>query len=642
MLLKKELAQIPIQNYPSFSLKAKKAKYVASVQVLNLKRSGKVLDIDVFSRGDKTLQLRFFSDGNSFLTCQEWPAGDWLKRMPSSLLEVPCAHGWDIDATESDIKCAHEILKNRQKSWYYVTGIKSEMDCFARGLSEEKQEKAMDRKYSKMNSHFEMFPEYPADLAEYCETNVFGYTYIFLSKIQKNTRKAVCGHCGHEFSVSKELKPGQNGTCPECTMTAKYRAMWTNGPREEKRKICIAYKVEGQLLIRWTNIVRTFDEMKYKYSFYDYFRNLYLHTSKGPTIYAYDYKSMISWGERWYRQKNGTSHHGKSFVYTNNLKEVFGESYYNVNLETGLKNAGKLSFAILLSNLKNIPAAEYLFKMGMSALAAGITSEYDLGNGPGFSGVLGISKQYLPLYRKYNVSPLEHEIIKASKTWVSESNFERLRLMDPGYFDFKDIAEMLKTMSFERFTNYFLKQKAILGKKPLTCCLTLYKDYLSMSESLKVDMSRKSIRFPRNIQEAHDLILPRFNQVKCKKEDESFKRAVEKLYSGMKTFAKGDYCIVFPALRSDLITEGQSLNHCVGADRYYKNHIAGTNMIFFVRRAEEPEKPYFTMEIDMKNLRILQLYGFGDCAAPPEVRKFTNEFLRKLKPIREEERSLAV
>ena len=153
-----------------------------------------------------------------------------------------------------------------------------------------------------------------------------------------------------------------------------------------------------------------------------------------------------------------------------------------------------------------------------------------------------------------------------------------------------------------------------------------------MSKSLGVDLSRKSIRFPSNIKIAHDVILERFNKVKHKLEDENFAQAREKLYAGMKEYAKGDYCIVFPKTRSEFIAEGQSLNHCVGGDSYYQNHLKGKRMVFFVRRTEEPSKPFFTMEIDMRQLKILQLYGYSDCTAPAEVRKFANEFLRRLSP----------
>ena len=49
-------------------------------------------------------------------------------------------------------------------------------------------------------------------------------------------------------------------------------------------------------------------------------------------------------------------------------------------------------------------------------------------------------------------------------------------------------------------------------------------------------------------------------------------------------------------------------------------------MIFFVRKDDNPEKPYFTMEMDVSTGKIIQLYGFGDCSAPKEVRAFANAF----------------
>ncbi|GAB6172015.1 hypothetical protein JCM15765_14930 [Paradesulfitobacterium aromaticivorans] len=633
MLYKKELEQIPIQNYPGLPPKEKKSdKYVASIQVLNLERSGKILFIDIFLREDKNLKLRFVSDGKSFLACREWPAKQWCKNIPSNLLEDSWSSSWDIDASERDIKLAHEFLKIRQESWRYRPGIIDEMDYFAKGINAEKQAQAMDRKYSKMKSHFAMFPDYPPDLKKFCETNVFGFTYIFISKIQKGSRKAACGHCGHEFVVPKEERTGGNGSCPTCQMKGKYRSGWRSGGPTDKAQICIAYNVRNQLLIRWTKITRTYIEGEVRYSFEDYYRNLYLKTPKGPVIYAYKYQSINAWGWEWYRQKNGTVHYGESFVYTNNLTEVFGNPYYRVDLQAGLKGSGKVDFMSLLDNLKNTPAAEYLFKLGLIELAARLW-QFDLSKGIGFSGMLGVSKQYLPMYRKYNVTPTEHQIIKLSKTWVNESLFEKLRQLDPYPYEIQYISKMLQSMSFERFVNYFHKQKQLgRRKEQFGYYLRLYKDYLSMSETLKVDLSRKSVRFPSDLQEAHDQIVARFNLIKAKKEDRKFKQAIKKLYVGMPDFYKGDFCIVYPQLRSDLVKEGQSLKHCVGGEHYWKSHMAGTRMIFFVRKIAEPKAPFFTLEIDMKNLMIGQLYGFSNKPAPPEVRKFANEFLKRLKP----------
>lgn len=627
MLIKRELETIPVQNYPEILIEKKdRNNYVAATNITELKRSGKIVVIDVFMSSNQNLKLRFFSDGVNFLICKEWPAKEWSKRNLNDVLGYS-----GVTSTDEDREKAHSILKKGLSTWYYSYNIRSEIETFISEINSKKNRKATKRKYELMNEHFAMFPKYPEDLSEYCETNVFGFTYIFVSKIVKNKRKAICGHCGFNYEVEKKDKSGEKGVCPKCGMHGTYKGNWTGAAYKDEADICIASNIDQQLLLRWTRVTRTFYKNKYSYNFNDNYRNLYLNTLKGKIIYAYDYKSVMQWGEDWYRQNNGRVCREKSYVYTNNLREVFGETYYHVDLQNGMKNVSKLSFASLLDNLKNIPAAEYLFKMGLTTLASEITKEI-VENKTGFSDALGVSKQYLPLYKKYNVNMLEHRIIQASKTWVNEKSFEKFRILQLKYYDYNDIEEILNTTSFEHFVNYFEKQKKHYKTESFNRLLTLYKDYVSMSQSLSVDMSRKSIRFPDDIKISHDLILTRFNKIKHQVEDENFKQATKKLYAGMKEYTKGDYCIVFPTSRSEFITEGQSLNHCVGNDSYYKNHITGTKMIFFIRKVSEKEKPYFTMEIDMRELRIHQLYGFGDCSAPPKVSKFASEFLKKLKP----------
>ena len=134
--------------------------------------------------------------------------------------------------------------------------------------------------------------------------------------------------------------------------------------------------------------------------------------------------------------------------------------------------------------------------------------------------------------------------------------------------------------------------------------------------------------------EAHRQITPRFNAVKQEAEDNLFVKAVEGVYKSLRltAFEKDGFCIELPQKRSDLIQEGQTLNHCVGGQSYANNHMAGRQLIFFVREISNRAKPFFTMEVDMTDFRICQLYGFGDCSAPPEVRKFAEAFVKKLAP----------
>lgn len=159
--------------------------------------------------------------------------------------------------------------------------------------------------------------------------------------------------------------------------------------------------------------------------------------------------------------------------------------------------------------------------------------------------------------------------------------------------------------------------------------LRLYRDYLNMAQELNSDMTARAILEPRNLKERHDLLAARVNEVKAGRENARMQKIIEEgLYWWAHAYANEDFCVVYPQNHSDFITEGQRLNHCVGSAGYYERHIKGRRMVFFIRRAGEPDKAYFTAEIDVPAGRVLQLYGFGDCSAPREVRKFTEDFAR--------------
>lgn len=63
----------------------------------------------------------------------------------------------------------------------------------------------------------------------------------------------------------------------------------------------------------------------------------------------------------------------------------------------------------------------------------------------------------------------------------------------------------------------------------------------------------------------------------------------------------------------ELMAEGRTLHHCVGSsDRYMRKMAAGKSWILFLRKKEDLEKAYYTIEIDMKDDHILQYYSEFD------------------------------
>ena len=631
MLYKKELAAIPVGEMPEIDDAAKR-EFVATAQVVELKRSGKILIVDFFSRKEKRLYFRFCTDGKNYQTMSAQSGNAWTEQNPRIWMGYYSA----ADRPEN-VNIAKDYLHIKKP---YRNDLLSIVDEFITDQRWDRREKAATRKEDLRKAHFAMYPPLPDNLASYCETHLFT-PYIFISALdKKGHRHGRCSHCKAEFEAPKAARSGQPTSCPVCGRSAVYRAEWIKSDIEDKAKICIAAKVDGQLLLRWTNVERRFShpDFQAKYYFDDYAYNLHLHTPQGNKTYFY--KWMICghfYGQwDWYRHI-GALCDDTAAVYTDNLQEVFGAKYCGVDLKETLANAGgKIPFAVLLDNLKKIPATEYLLKLGMVNLAVAVRSipgamECDR---PSFTGVLGVDGQLKKLYSEANVTLAEHNIIKSCGQYVSRELLDKYREIGIPSYDSGDVANMLKQMSFSRFVHYFHKQKRLNPGENIGRILVCYRDYLSMSQGLGVDFSHKGIRFPKNCVEAHAQITPRFNAVKQEVEDNRFIKAVESVYAGLRltAFEKDGFCIVLPQKRSDLTTEGQSLNHCVGGQSYANNHMAGRKLIFFVREITNRAKPFFTMEVDMTDYRICQLYGFGDCSAPKEVRQFAEAFVKKLAP----------
>lgn len=619
MLVKKELLTIP-------PLKPRtKQGGILEAGLFELPRSGEILVADYYKDGKLT--ARFFSDGKGYQTVFDWPAESWRQAKPRDYYQT-------TDSTKAADELAKVFLKERHGT------AAGKIDSFIEGINRDKRWKNEERRYELMKQHIAMFPELPEGFEQYCEDHIFDHSYLFFSKLGKNGRRqGKCGSCGKSFRVKRNIQHNSNGICPCCGKQVTYKADWYHADLRQTHKVCITYRVGGQLLIRWVNVTRafTYPECKRRYEYKASALNLHLNTKKGQRLYGYVYqKRPYGYCKEWVSRGKEPCI-ADSFVYTENLHEVFGERYYKVDLKAGLQNLqNPISIHLLLNALRDSPVAEYLFKLGMVNLAQNynrLSINLEKGEKPTFSKCLGISGQYREMYSKLDISVQEHRIIKASRQQVTEQDILDLRQLWDNSCSSGIVTEWLPQMSLRKFLNYFGRQKQLHPRETLNHIVGWYRDYVGMSVDMKVDLSHKQVRFPKNIKEAHDRLLPRCNEKKSSVENGIFIQAVAAIYQQLPftEYEKDGYCIRLPQLRSDLTTEGQSLHHCVGGDSYYKNHIAGTSLIYFIRKTEKPEIPFFTMELRMEDLHICQLYGYRDKGAPKEVRAFAESMVRAMK-----------
>ena len=66
------------------------------------------------------------------------------------------------------------------------------------------------------------------------------------------------------------------------------------------------------------------------------------------------------------------------------------------------------------------------------------------------------------------------------------------------------------------------------------------------------------------------------------------------------------YAIFIAKSPVELVKEGSALDHCVGRNGYDKKMAKEETLIFFVRKLEELDKPFVTLEYSLKTKQILR------------------------------------
>ncbi len=153
-----------------------------------------------------------------------------------------------------------------------------------------------------------------------------------------------------------------------------------------------------------------------------------------------------------------------------------------------------------------------------------------------------------------------------------------------------------------------------------------YDDYLSMAEEIE-NGNRLPYKFNScaQLKEMHDTLIIIHNKQNNKGDENKFEKQLSKLE---KFQYENDTCmVVAPKSSVDLVVEGNDLRHCVKS--YIKRVIDGNTNIMFIRKKDEPDKPFFTVEIS-NNGEIEQVHGFANCNADsdPLVSGFMKDWLK--------------
>jgi hypothetical protein len=197
----------------------------------------------------------------------------------------------------------------------------------------------------------------------------------------------------------------------------------------------------------------------------------------------------------------------------------------------------------------------------------------------------------------------------------------------------EDMAWMACRFSVEQAMNYIERQKReSYGGKGTYTVIRQYEDYMAMCERLHKDTSDEMVYRPRELKRRHDEAVAEIKrldaQLRADEYSKKFREAEDVLQEirGKFEYAGDGYFIRVPERIVDIVTEGNYLHHCAGAtDRYFDRIKQHETYICFLRRTEEPDTPFYTIEVEPGGT-IRQHRGMYD--EEPELDK-VKPFLRE-------------
>lgn len=474
--------------------------------------------------------------------------------------------------------------------------------------------------------------------------------YVLYSKADNY---AYCTYCQHEVTVDlKGSKPLKQITCPSCkrTVTMKAKGQTKHSFFDTGVGIILENIDSFSLIVHYFDVEKTY-KPNGSLAYFDLKECLRETFDIDGLSEAWDNAFAYGWKKcniREYANYKGCAgepcyHINTNWknvnVYTKNLKNIivgtpWEHSCMDKIFNLRLGNIPWYTVRGFLQEYTKTQIDEYLYKVGFYNLTK--------------CSVFG----YLPCRSRENTLP--EMLVVSRENWkklLAKKNptYDDLRMYQrmsqynftendyeifKKYFEESWYYDKFGSTKYDGFKKIFPKSLYQFGKYADTIPnfdLKFYEDYLNMCIKLKDDLSNTFVLFPKDLNQAHDLAVTRWNikeekrkkreRKKQNKDYEAFKPEYIKKYS----FSNNKFSIVIPSDCEDICKEGQALHHCVGT--YIDKVAKGKSIILFVRKNDNLDKSYYTMEI--VDDRVVQCRGYKNDSCTEEVKKFLRAFARK-------------
>ena len=346
--------------------------------------------------------------------------------------------------------------------------------------------------------------------------------------------------------------------------------------------------------------------------------------------------------DEWTRWQGNRIYDGSYFFYTGGIEEALsGTAMQYADLEGYLEERGHNKNPIyFLEYHARYPVIEFLWKAGYRNIV--------------HSRVFGMSKENrnailwerkklkecfkFPL-RILKLMPPEEwkldDVKRANYLWKNYGERitdAEMRMALQSRTDVQNLTGAMPYAGIGKILKYIQKQtekrKEEKGHTTYTPegIIRAYRDYLRECEQLHFDLHDREILFPKDLTAAHNRTMEQVKFEKNKADQEKFQKAVEKLENF--AWSEGEFFIRPAREQMELTAEGKALHHCVGG--YIRDMAEEKTAIFFLRKVSEPDKPFYTLELQKKRVIQCRTEHNASYDRNPDVKNFVDMWMEKV------------
>lgn len=472
-------------------------------------------------------------------------------------------------------------------------------------------------KYKKVTSSWEaamnLVPDVPKDWIHWVNRHGLEENFIFYDYSRK-VKEGYCTWCKKIVPV-KKARHNAFGTCTCCRHRIQYKARGRAGRFCTKEEQVYLPQMYGDgLVIRQFSAQRFYQKGKYenpKIECRETGRIIYDKDLSGTQYYYGLYKQIdYRWIKGYPKPPGFYGYHDYKLneagaVYKRTLPALSRRLLSRTGLPQLISSGYKISPNRYLSKLATAPYLERLAKAGLIRLAMdALRGRVEVLESHSLAKSLQIDQSRLRRLRENDGGELFLEWLQHEKEKQKNIKDSVIRYFDEQQIRPEDLEFICDNMSELRICNYLKRQYALSCRNPRELRST-WQDYLNMSKRLKRDIKLEIFYRPTNLIMAHDEVLKL-----CKDKNLTFQAIdIAEKYPDVDTICKsikakyeyGDrkYVLLIPDQIEDIIQEGRALRHCSSySDIYYERIQKKESYIAFLRKADQPEQAFYTIEFE--------------------------------------------